>query len=231
MTLPRYAIIVAGGQGTRMRASVPKQFLTVADKPLLAYSLEAFYRCSPSIRLIVVLPEAEIATWTALCQQFGIAVTHEVVAGGTTRSASVCCGLQKISDRDSLVAVHDGVRPFVSPQLIDTCYQQAALHGSAVASVPLKDSIRQVAGESSKSCKREEYRLIQTPQTFRTNLLLDAYTASAGEAFSDDASVVEHSGHSVHMVTGDYKNLKVTTPEDLIVAEALLAYASVHDNQ
>lgn len=231
MTLPRFALIVAGGRGTRMQSSTPKQFVLVAGKPLLAYALEAFHRCASSIHIIIVLPEAEIATWKALCQQYGISVPHAVVAGGATRSASVYCGLQHLSDYNGLVAVHDGVRPFVTSQLIETSFRQAALHGSAVASVPLKDSIRKVAGKHSEACERGKYRLIQTPQTFRANLLWNAYEVARGEAFSDDASVVERSGHKVHLIEGDYKNLKVTTPEDLMVAEAFLAQASASDQR
>ena len=232
LPLPRYALVVAGGRGIRMQLGIPKQFVLVAGKPLLVYALEAFYRCASSIRIIIVLPEAEIATWKTLCQQYGISAPHEVVAGGATRSASVYCGLQHISNHHSLVAVHDGVRPFVTSQLIENSFQQAALHGSAVASVPLKDSIRKVVGDRSEACEREKYHLIQTPQTFRTDLLWDAYEVSTGKAFSDDASVIEHSGHRVHLIKGDYSNLKVTTPEDLVIAEALVARAaSAFDQQ
>lgn len=226
MARPRYAIIVAGGQGIRMQHHVPKQFIPVAGKPVLMHTLAAFYQCSSAIRIITVLPEAAIKTWENLIEQYAFSVPHQTVAGGDTRSASVAQGLRQIGDPDSLVAVHDGVRPLVSPQLIETSYREAAQWGSAVASVPFKDSIRQMTGKTrNAACAREQYRLIQTPQTFRTELLREAYEKLGEKTFSDDASVVEYHGHTVYLIEGEYRNIKVTTPEDLVVAEALLSQA------
>ena len=225
MSLPKYAVIVAGGRGVRMKRSTPKQFLPLAGQPVLMHTITAFHHCPLPIEIIVVLPDAEIATWKELCQRYTFKVDHKVVAGGATRSASVYQGLQHVSDGDGLVAVHDGVRPLVTIELIERSFQLAEKHGSAVASVPLKDSIRKVSGSSSESCSREQYRLVQTPQTFRTAWLRKAYEMSES-VFSDDASLVEHSGPAIHLIEGEYRNIKITTPEDLIVVAALLSKAT-----
>lgn len=205
-----------------MQASVPKQFIPVAGQPILMHTLAVFHRCSPEIYLIIALPEGEIARWQTLCADYRFTVPHTVVAGGSTRSASVGNGLQEVEEALSLVAVHDGVRPLVTPELINRSFAEAERYGSAVAAVPLKDSIREVKGESSEAVARNNYRLIQTPQTFRTEWLREAYAQAAGQEFSDDASLIEHSGRSIHLIEGHYRNLKITTPEDLIVAQALL---------
>ena len=222
MARSRYALVVAGGQGRRMQASVPKQFIPVAGLPVLMHTLAVFHRCSPAIQLIAVLPESEITHWQTLCADYQFTVPHAVVAGGSTRSASVRNGMQLVKEEFSLVAVHDGVRPLVTPELINRSFEAAERYGSAVATVPLKDSIREVKGESSEAVSRSNYRLVQTPQTFRTEWLRAAYTEAAEQEFSDDASLVEHSGRSIHLIEGHYRNLKITTPEDLMLAEALL---------
>ena len=213
-----------------MQQDVPKQFLPVDGRPVLMHTLVAFHH--PDIRIVVVLPEAEATTWQQLCRQYHFSVPHKVVAGGATRSASVYRGLLGIDDEEGLVAVHDGVRPLVSPELISSTYQQAERYGSAVAAVPLKDSIRQMRGEQNTACPRDEYRLMQTPQTFRLSGLRKAYDKAMkeGKEFSDDASVWEYDGNLVHLATGEYRNLKVTTPEDLIVAEALLRQNATGQN-
>ena len=206
-----------------MQLSIPKQFVPLAGQPVLMHTLTAFHRCSFSVHTVVVLPEAEIETWKKLCRQHNFVVSHHVVAGGSTRSASVYQGLQRIEEEESLVAVHDGVRPLVTPTLIERSYQEAEQYGSAVASVPLKDSIRYISETGSEVRTREHYRLMQTPQTFRTHLLRKAYEQIGTKSFSDDASVMEHSGHAIRLIDGEYRNLKITTPEDLTVAAALLS--------
>ena len=220
----RYAVIVAGGQGTRMRSSVPKQFALLAGRPVLMHTLSAFCQCSFPIDVTLVLPKAEILRWKELCREYSFNTAKEVkvVAGGATRTASVRNGLQRLGREEGLVAIHDGVRPLITTELIERSYQQAERHGSAIASVLLKDSIRQVDKTGSKSCHREQYRLIQTPQTFRMSLIQAAYSQVGTQSFSDDASLVEHIGHSITLIEGEYRNLKITTPEDLVVANALL---------
>ncbi len=206
-----------------MQTEVPKQFLPVAGQPILMHTLAVFHRCSPAISLVLVLPEADRARWQTLCADYQFTVPHSVIAGGASRSASVFNGLQAVADAPpSLVAVHDGVRPLVSPELINRSYEAAGQHGSAVAAVSLKDSIRVVEEERNRAADRAAYRLVQTPQTFRTEWLRDAYARAQGQAFSDDASLVEHSGRSIYLIEGDYRNLKITTPEDLMVVQALL---------
>ena len=224
MARSRYALVVAGGQGRRMQTSVAKQFIPVAGRPILMHTLAVFHHCSPAIQIVTVLPESEIAHWQTLCADYQFTVPHTVVAGGSTRSASVRNGLQYIKEELSLVAVHDGVRPLVTSELINRSFAAAERYGSAVATVPLKDSIRKVKDESSKAVSRVDYRLVQTPQTFRTEWLRMAYTEAAGQEFSDDASLVEHSGRSIYLIEGHYRNLKITTPEDLLLAEAFLKH-------
>ena len=210
-----------------MQRNVPKQFLVIGGRPILMHTIAAFHQ--PDVRIIVVLPESEIATWQQLGQQYHFKLPHQVVAGGNTRSASVYQGLSHIDAEDGLVAIHDGVRPLVSPALIEKVYQQAEQHNSAVVAVPLKDSIRQVEGAHSTARARDKYRLVQTPQAFRLRLLKVAYDKAIEKerVFSDDASVWEYGGHPVHLTAGEYRNLKVTTPEDLMVAEALLQQRDV----
>ena len=196
--------------------------MLLQGQPVLLHTLQAFYHYNPKITLIVVLPAEEIATWQALCQQHHCTIPHQTVAGGTSRFHSVRHGLAKIQERDSLVAVHDGVRPLVPRWVIETSFRAAAQHGSGIATVPLKDALRHVQGEQSAACDRQEYRLMQTPQTFQTQLLQEAYQQVKGSAFFDDASVIEAASHAVHLTEGDYRNIKITTPEDLVIAEALL---------
>ena len=219
---PEFAVIVAGGRGTRMQSTVPKQFMLLQGQPVLLHTLQVFHEYNPDITLVVVLPAKEIATWQALCQQYRCMIPHQTVVGGTSRFHSVQHGLAKIRKKESLVAVHDGVRPLVPKWVIETSFRAAAQYGSGIASVPLKDALRHVQGEQSTACDRQEYQLMQTPQTFRTQLLQKAYQQVKGRAFLDDASVVEAAGHAVHLTEGDYRNIKITTPEDLVVAEALL---------
>ena len=210
-----------------MRLSIPKQFVLLAGKPVLMHTLAAFGRCSFPVRIVLVLPDAEITTWEKLCRRYSFNIIHEVVAGGATRSASVANGLTQLDREEGLVAVHDGVRPLVTTKLIERSYQLAEKYGSAVASVPLKDSIRRVDETKSEACPREQYRLVQTPQTFRTKLLRNAYNRATAKEFSDDASLVEHAGYFIHLMEGEYQNLKITTPEDLMVAEVLIKQTEV----
>lgn len=219
----QYAVIVAGGQGLRMQSDLPKQFISIAGKPILMHTLQAFHAYQRDLPVILVLPEQEHARWTQLCKQYSFDLPHEVVTGGSCRPFSVRNGVRYINDADSLVAIHDGVRPLVSADLISRSFSMAEKYGSAIASVPLKDSIREMTPSGSQSRDRTQYRLMQTPQTFHTSLLLDAYrTIEVLEDFSDEASLVEAAGAKVQLIAGDYQNIKVTTPEDLKIAEAFL---------
>lgn len=216
----RYAIIVAGGSGSRMRSALPKQFLPLRGKPVLMHTLLAWHAADQAIRLILVLPEAQISFWESLCREHGFTVPHEVTPGGASRFQSTACGLVRTSG-DGLVAVHDGVRPFVSAAVIHACYETAAAQGAAVASVPLKDSIREVLpGEKNAARDRSAYRIIQTPQAFRLSELKQAFEKEESPLFTDDASVYEAWGGKIALIEGEYSNIKITTPEDMIFAEA-----------
>jgi len=220
--LPEYAIIVAGGSGSRMQHDQPKQFIEVAGKPILMHTIWQFYKYNPAIRLIVVLPAQQLDAWQALCRKHNFTISHEAVPGGATRFGSVKNGLNAVQG-EGLVAVHDGVRPFVDTETIKAAYEAAAKYGSAVVAVSLKDSIRELtaAGES-KSVSRTNYKLVQTPQCFRAGMLRQAYEQPEQAHFTDDAAVVESMGGSITLVEGSYRNIKITTPEDLLLAEAFV---------
>ncbi len=223
-----YALIVAGGSGTRMKSQTPKQFMLLNGKPILMHTLEAFHRYSTSLPLIVVLPETAIAHWQKLQDSFHFRLPHQVVAGGQHRTASVRKGLESIQGEEGLVAVHDGVRPLVSAELIARSFQVAQQKGSAIAAVSLKDAIRKLTSQGeSRAEDRTHFRLVQTPQTFQLAVLKRAYRQlPVPVSLPDDASVVEQYGEKIHLIDGDYRNIKITTPEDLSMAEALLAKGS-----
>ena len=219
----RLAILVAGGTGTRMGAGPPKQFLLLRGEPVLLHTLRRFAEPALGVaEIIVVLPADQLAVWQALCAQFGVAVPHRLVAGGATRWASVKAGLAALSDyAEGLVAVHDGVRPLVPRLVVERTYTAAATHAAAAAAVVPKDSVRLVSPHGSAAQNRSRLRLMQTPQTFEIDLLRRAYAMPELATFTDDATVVDDLCR-VQLVDGDYCNLKITTPDDLVVAEALL---------
>ena len=216
-----YALIVAGGKGTRIKSKLPKQFLELRGKPILIHTLEAFYRYSENITVILVLPEDDFAIWTDICKKYNFTKPIILQRGGETRFQSVKNGLEKI-EGPGLVAIHDGVRPLVSEDIIGASFRLAAVHQSAVAAVRLKESIRMTDQDNTKAMDRSRFRLIQTPQTFSVELIKQAYQLKEDPTMTDDASVVEKLGHTISLFEGSYENIKITTPEDLIVAEALL---------
>ena len=221
-----YAIIVAGGKGLRMGADLPKQFLPIGGRPVLMHTLEAFERAIPGITLVLVLPHDQQDFWRDLCRQHAFTLPHTIVDGGRTRFHSVLNGLKSLTaslGADSLVAVHDGVRPFVSVDVIRRCYEAAREHGAAIPVVPVVETVRQLNPPSSTTLDRSLLRLVQTPQVFRLDLLCRAYEQPYRDAFTDDASVVEALGHPITLVEGNRENIKITTPFDLTVAEALCA--------
>jgi 2-C-methyl-D-erythritol 4-phosphate cytidylyltransferase len=221
MHLKEYAVIVAGGKGTRMQSKIPKQFVELCGLPVLLHTLNAFYRYSEAITIILVLPADDVAYWQTITAKFSFRKPVIIVAGGESRFQSVKNGLQQING-DGLVAIHDGVRPLVSSGIIEASFRLAALNGSAIASVPLKESLRVEDDLNTKAVDRSRYRLIQTPQTFDVSLIKKAYMMTEDSTLTDDASVAEKAGNTVQLFDGSYENLKITTPEDLIVAEALL---------
>ncbi|GAB3315905.1 2-C-methyl-D-erythritol 4-phosphate cytidylyltransferase [Hymenobacter humi] len=206
-----------------MAADRPKQFLLLRDEPVLLHTLRRFAEPALGIQeLIVVLPADQLTTWQQLCEQHQVNIPHRLVAGGATRWASVKAGLAALSQYpEGLVAVHDGVRPLVSRLVVERTYAAATTHAAAAAAVMPKDSVRLLSQHGSSAQNRSRLRLMQTPQTFEIDLLRRAYAMPELTSFTDDATVVDDLCR-VQLVEGDYRNLKITTPEDLIIAEALL---------
>lgn len=221
----KYAVIVAGGSGKRMNAVTPKQFIQLKDKVILMHTIERFIAADSLTEIILVLPEHHIKTWKDLVKTYSFKISHKIFVGGKTRFQSVKNGLEGVS-LESLVAIHDGVRPFVTKEVINNSFEVAAKKGNAIVSVPLKDSIRKVSKSTNKAKNRNEYRLIQTPQTFNSSLIKNAYFVEEQDFFTDDASVLEFAGHKINLINGTYENIKITTPEDLIFANSILNYNS-----
>ena len=230
-----YIIVVAGGKGLRMGGDVPKQFLPIGGRPVLMHTLQRFRDYSEELQIILVLPREQQEYWKELCKEYGFTVKHRVADGGATRFHSVQNGLALIpGDAQGVVGVHDGVRPFVSLDVIARCYDTARQTGTAIPVVSVVETLRHIDNEeqASRTVSRAEYRLVQTPQTFDIQLLKAANShalsvsgdsvAAIASLFTDDASVVEAYGHTVTLVDGNRENIKITTPFDLKVAEALL---------
>lgn len=216
--MKKYAVIVAGGSGQRMGTQVPKQFLLLHGKPVLWYTLDVFLRAYEDLDIILVAPEEHIETARATVHATGAQHRIRIVAGGSTRFHSVSNGLQTITE-ESIIFVHDGVRCLLSTALVHSCYELALERGSAIPVVDSKDSVRVVTGEGSTAVDRSRVKLVQTPQTFLSGVLLPAYARPYQESFTDEASVVEAHGGKVYLVEGEIANIKITTPIDLVIAE------------
>jgi len=218
-------IIVAGGNGARMGAGTPKQFLPVAGIPVLMHTLRNFYDYDPSLQLILVLPEAEMVNWDELCHQHQFEISHQVIAGGDTRFQSVKNGLSVAPECD-IIAIHDGVRPLVSHETLERCFHGAAEHGTAIPVLPASESVRKGNMVASVPVDRSCHFMVQTPQVFKASILKESYNQVWIPEFTDDASVVEHAGIPVRLVTGNRENIKITFPEDLLIAELFLKSAA-----
>lgn len=214
-------IIVAGGVGRRMGASLPKQFMMLGNSPILVHTINRMREALPVAEIVVVLPEEYIPLWNNLSARFDVA-QHRVVAGGKERFHSVAAGLAALSDEVKYIAVHDGVRPLVSKRLIIKLILAAENHEAVIPAIAPADSCRVVEGEESKIIDRNSLRLVQTPQVFQTAILRQAYTQPFSPSFTDDASVVEQAGGKVHLCEGERTNIKITTPEDISFAEAII---------
>ena len=220
--MKKIALIVAGGFGSRMKSEIPKQFMLLSGRPVLMHSISAFISFDKNISILLALPQNQIETWNKLCKEFSFNIEHQVVAGGETRFNSVKNGLALITDDNALVAIHDGVRPLVSQSTISACFETAEKNGNAIPGIPLNDSLRQLKDNTTLAVNRDNYRLIQTPQCFFLKQLKDAYQQNYSEKFTDDASVIEMMGGEIHLVEGNRENIKITTGDDLIIAEALM---------
>ena len=219
--MKRYAIIVAGGRGQRMKSSVPKQFLELNHKPVLMHTIEKFYSVSSSIHIVVVLPKSYHGVWITLCDKHQFNIPHQICEGGSTRFQSVKKGLAHCKE-EGIIAVHDGVRPLIHSELIQKLYHEAKSNSAVIPVFPVLESIRKSDEAGSIALDRNKYYTVQTPQCFSSKLLQDAYQQNEKETFTDDASVVEALGIQVHHFKGDRTNIKLTSPEDFIFAEGLL---------
>lgn len=218
--MKKFAIIVAGGNGSRMQSDIPKQFLILHNEPVLMHTIRAFFNYHQGVQIIIVLPDDQIAEWHRLTKEHSFTIPHQIVKGGPSRFDSVNYGLQTINEQ-GLVAIHDGVRPFVSSHLIGQCFLMAESFGSGVAAVAARDSIRIINGEKNSSLDRAKIQLIQTPQTFRVDEIKAAFAAFGSEKATDDASIAEQYGIPIKLVESNYQNIKITTPEDIAIAQAL----------
>jgi 2-C-methyl-D-erythritol 4-phosphate cytidylyltransferase len=220
--MKKYAVLVAGGNGTRMGSSLPKQYLHLNDQPILLHTLKAFVSAYDDIQIILVLPESYIDYTKSILEENNFLYPMHFVTGGETRFHSVQNGLKAISD-EGIVFVHDAVRCLVSADLIRRCYDQALEKGSAIPVVPMKDSVRMVdENNMNHAVSRSKLRLVQTPQTFQTNVLLPAFECIYHDSFTDEATVVEAHGQKVHLIEGEDTNIKITSPVDLLIATAYL---------
>ena len=224
-----YVIIVAGGKGLRMGSDIPKQFLPIGGKPVLMRTLERFRAYSSDLQIILVLPEAQQDYWRQLCEEYHFDVEYQLANGGQTRFHSVQNGLALVpDDAEGVVGVHDGVRPFPSIEVIRNCYETARTAKAVIPVIPVVETLRHISLTShplpltSKTVPRDEYRLVQTPQTFDIQLLKAANRQPYNDEFTDDASVVESYGHKITLVEGNRENIKITTPYDITVAEAII---------
>jgi len=219
--MKKYAVIVAAGSGSRMGKDIPKQFLDLAGRPILHYTLETFLAAYPDLEVFLVIPSRFRKWGEDIISASADPSRVTLVEGGATRFQSVKNGLMHIK-HNSVVFVHDGVRCLLTGQLIHHCYEQTILRGSAVPAVAATESVRLIEGDTHRMVDRNLVRLVQTPQTFLSTIILQAYACEEQNYFTDEASVVEYSGESVHLIEGEYTNIKITRPQDLAIAEQIL---------
>lgn len=219
--MKKFAIIVAGGNGSRMGSDIPKQFLELSGKPVLMHTIQVFYGYDAACRIILVLPPAQQGFWSDLCLKSDFSVPHQIVSGGETRFHSVRNGLEAVNE-EGIVFIHDGVRPLVSHQTIERCDLMAQKSGNAIPVLPVTDSLRKREVTGSVSVDRSLFYSVQTPQTFRSEQIKEAFKLDYDHAFTDDASVVEKAGFKVHLVEGNPENIKITTPTDFIIADVFM---------
>jgi 2-C-methyl-D-erythritol 4-phosphate cytidylyltransferase len=225
--MKKFALIVAGGIGSRMKHNILKQFLLINDRPILMHTFDAFFNFDPKLEFILVLPKDQLTLWNSLCAMYQFKLKYKIALGGETRFHSVKNGLDLITG-DGIVFIHDGVRPLVSKQTLQNCYGTAAEKGNALPVIPVSESVRVVEGLQNSAVDRSKYFLVQTPQAFQTGLIKKAYQQAKSDIFTDDASVLESMGETIHLVEGNRVNIKITYPEDLFFAEILLQKNNQH---
>ncbi len=216
-----FVIIVAGGSGSRMNSDVPKQFLELAGKPIVMHTIEKFKVAIPEINIVLVLSSNYSEQWKTLCNKHHFTIPYQITNGGETRFHSVKNGLELVPE-NCVVGVHDAARPLVSISTILKAFETAAEKGNASPAIPLTESIRVVENGTNKAVDRVNYLIVQTPQCFQSNLLKKAFLQDYKPSFTDDASVVEAMGEKIHLIEGNRENIKITTSQDLIIAEALI---------
>lgn len=219
--MKKYAIIVAGGTGTRMGGNLPKQFMLLKGKPVLYYALQTFLEAYEDLQVILVLPVEYTDMGQEIIDAFFDKERVRITAGGDTRFQSVRNGLALVPE-ESIIFVHDGVRCLLTKELVHRCYRQAVETGTAIPAVPSKDSIRLVSDEGNEAYDRNKVMLVQTPQTFHSKILIPAFQIDYKDKFTDEATVVEAFGMKVSLVEGEESNIKITRPVDLLIAEQLL---------
>jgi 2-C-methyl-D-erythritol 4-phosphate cytidylyltransferase len=220
--MKKTALIVAGGAGIRMGTGLPKQFIEIAGKPLLMHTIGVFKNYDPSVSVILVLSEAYQVSWKQLCEKFNFMIPHQIVNGGMTRFQSVKNGLDTLTG-DGIVFIHDGVRPLVSQNTLHRCYEGAIREGNAIPVIPVNESVRWCEDQNNHPVDRSKLVLIQTPQTFLISGIQQAYRQQYQSGFTDDASVLESMGETIHLVEGNRENIKITWPEDLLFAQTILS--------
>jgi 2-C-methyl-D-erythritol 4-phosphate cytidylyltransferase len=224
--LEKYIIIVAGGTGTRINSTVPKQFIELHGKPILMHTIEKFAKAIPEINIVLVLSSAFSELWNTLCTKHNFTISYTLTDGGETRFHSVKNGLALVPD-SCIIGIHDAARPLVNAQTIINAFKTAEEKGNASPAIPLNESIREVKNNDNKAVDRNNYFIIQTPQCFQSNLIKKAFQQKYRPAFTDDASVLETMGEKIVLIEGNRENIKITTPQDLIIAEALMKNSDI----
>lgn len=217
----RGVIIVAGGSGRRMGGALPKQFMMLDNEPILARSINRMHEALPAAEIVVVLPEEHVELWKNIAARFDVA-RHKIAIGGKERFHSVKNGLTALSDEVAIVGIHDAVRPLASKKLIIKLFLEAENNTAVIPVVAPIDSYRIVEGDNSRIIDRSSLRMVQTPQLFQAEALRKAYEQPFSATFTDDASVMEAAGHKVTLVEGERENIKITTPSDMLIAEAII---------
>lgn len=219
-------IITAGGTGKRFGSKLPKQFVALNGEPILFHTIRRFTSVYPDIQVIVVLPQNHILPWKKLCEKHNFNIPHEIAVGGEERFHSVRNGVRFVK-ANSITGIHDGVRPLVSKSVIKACFEAAEEHGSAIPVLPINESIRMIDNGTSRAVNRDQFKIVQTPQCFRSDLLIKAYKQDYQKSYTDDATVVESMGESIHLIEGNHENVKITRPNDLERAEQLISLLDV----
>lgn len=225
--MKKIALIVAGGSGSRMKTDTPKQFLLLKNKPVLYYSIKAFLNAYDDVEVILVLPDEHIGKGQEIIDGYFDASKFRITSGGRTRFHSVQNGLSLIKEEEAIIFVHDGVRCLLTVDLIKKCYESALESGIAIPAISSRDSVRMMTNNGNKILDRNKIKLVQTPQTFHSKILLPAYSIDYKDKFTDEASVVEAFGLKVNLIDGETNNIKITTPADLFFAEFLLDNSSI----